>query len=160
MNISIGSPLPPFRLPDQDGNIIDSKQLVGERPLVLYFYPKDDTPGCTAQACSFRDAYQDFIDVGAQVVGISSDDAATHKAFAEKHRLPFTLLSDENNKLRKEMGVPSDLLGLLPGRVTYVIDRYGIVQHIFKSQLNVKRHISEALAALEKGVRNEEEEKR
>ena len=153
MSITIGSPLPPFGLPDQDGNIIDSSQLVGERPLVLYFYPKDDTPGCTAQACSFRDAYQDFIDVGAQVVGISSDDAATHKAFAEKHRLPFTLLSDEDGKLRKEMGVPSDLLGLLPGRVTYVIDRHGIVRHIFKSQLNVKRHISEALAALEKDVK-------
>jgi peroxiredoxin Q/BCP len=148
MKISIGSPLPSFCLPDQNGEIIDSTQLVGERPLVLYFYPKDDTPGCTAQACSFRDAYQDFVDAGAQVVGVSSDDAATHKAFAEKHRLPFTLLSDENNKLRKEMGVPSDLLGLLPGRVTYVIDRNGIVRHIFKSQLNVNRHISETLAVL------------
>ncbi len=150
MKISIGSPLPPFRLPDQDGNIINSSEIVGSRPLVLYFYPKDDTPGCTAQACSFRDSYQDFIDVGAQVVGISSDDAATHKAFAEKHRLPFTLLSDQDGKYRREMGVPSDLLGLLPGRVTYVIDRNGIVRHIFKSQLNVNRHISEALAALGK----------
>jgi peroxiredoxin Q/BCP len=151
MKISIGSSLPLFRLPDQDGKMIDSTQLIGERPLVLYFYPKDDTPGCTAQACSFRDAYQDFLDSGAQVVGVSSDDVATHKAFAEKHRLPFTLLSDTDGKLRQEMGVPSDLLGLLPGRVTYVIDRHGIVRHIFKSQLNVKSHISEALAALETG---------
>lgn len=150
MKISIGSPLPPFRLPDQDGNIIKSSEIVGSRPLVLYFYPKDDTPGCTAQACSFRDSYQDFIDVGAQVVGISSDDAATHKAFAEKHRLPFTLLSDHDGKYRREMGVPSDLLGLLPGRVTYVIDQHGIIRHIFKSLLNVNRHISEALAALGK----------
>ena len=149
MKISIGSSLPLFRLPDQDGKMIDSTQLIGERPLVLYFYPKDDTPGCTAQACSFRDAYQDFLDSGAQVVGVSSDDVATHKASAEKHRLPFTLLSDTDGKLRQEMGVPSDLLGLLPGCVTYVIDRHGIVRHIFKSQLNVKRHISEALAALE-----------
>ena len=149
MKISIGSSLPPFRLPDQDDKMIDSTQLIGERPLVLYFYPKDDTPGCTAQACSFRDAYQDFLDSGAQVVGVSSDDVATHKAFAEKHRLPFTLLSDNDGKLRQEMGVPTDLLGLLPGRVTYVIDKHGIVKHIFKSQLNTKRHISEALAALE-----------
>ncbi|NCA86220.1 MAG: peroxiredoxin [Clostridia bacterium] len=151
MKISIGSSLPPFRLPDQDGKMIDSTQLVGERPLVLYFYPKDDTPGCTAQACSFRDTYQDFLNAGAQVVGVSSDDSSSHKAFAEKHRLPFTLLSDTDGKLRQEMGVPSDLLGLLPGRVTYVIDRHGIVRHIFKSQLNVKRHISESLAALETG---------
>ncbi|NLO50635.1 MAG: peroxiredoxin [Bacteroidales bacterium] len=152
MKISIGSPLPPFRLPDQEGKMIDSTQLVGERPLVLYFYPKDDSPGCTAQACSFRDAYHDFIDAGAQVVGVSSDDSSSHKDFAEKHRLPFTLLSDQDGKLRREMGVPSDLLGLLPGRVTYVIDRHGIIRHIFKSQLNAKRHISEALAALARGT--------
>jgi peroxiredoxin Q/BCP len=160
MKISIGSPLPPFRLPDQEGKMIDSTQLVGERPLVLYFYPKDDSPGCTAQACSFRDAYHDFIDAGAQVVGVSSDDSSSHKAFAEKHRLPFTLLSDQDGKLRREMGVPSDLLGLLPGRVTYVIDRHGIIRHIFKSQLNAKRHINEALAALARGAQGAGREER
>jgi peroxiredoxin Q/BCP len=116
---------------------------------VLYFYPKDHTPGCTAQACAFRDAYQDFTDAGAVVVGVSSDDAATHAGFAEKYHLPFTLLSDRGGAAQKAFGV-SKTLGLLPGRVTFVIDKDGVIRHTFNSQFLSTKHIGEALAALEK----------
>ncbi|MEL7021187.1 MAG: peroxiredoxin, partial [Bacteroidota bacterium] len=106
------------------------------------------TPGCTAEACSFRDSYEDFTDAGAEVVGISADSPASHAAFAKKHRLPFTLLSDVGNKVRKQFGVPGSLFGLLPGRVTYIFDRNGICQHVFDSQLNATKHVSEAMNAL------------
>ena len=116
--------------------------------MVLYFYPKDDTPGCTQQACSFRDSYEAFKEAGAEVVGISSQSTASHESFSARHRLPFTLVSDEGAKVRKEYGVPSTL-GLLPGRVTYVIDREGTIRHIFNSQFNAKRHVTEALGVIQ-----------
>jgi len=115
--------------------------------VVLYFYPKDDTPGCTKEACSFRDQYQDFQDAGAEVIGVSSDAEASHEKFAAKHRLPFVLLADRSGVVRKQYGVPATL-GLLPGRVTFVIDRQGIVRHVFNSQLQATRHVEEAIAAL------------
>ncbi len=145
--IKEGDTIPAFRLKDQNDKWFDSTELEGQ-PYVLYFYPKDDTPGCTAQACSFRDAIQEFKGIGARVVGVSTDDPESHKAFAERHNLPFTLLSDEGNKLRKKLGVPGSLFGLLPGRVTYVVDGKGVVQRIFSSQMQVNKHVSEALAAL------------
>jgi thioredoxin-dependent peroxiredoxin len=115
--------------------------------VVVYFYPKDDTPGCTRESCAFRDQFSDFSDAGAEVIGISSDSVASHKKFAEKHRLPFTLLSDPGGSVRKAFGVPSSL-GVLPGRVTYVIDKKGVVRHAFNSQLNPAKHVEEALAVL------------
>ena len=145
--IQEGDTIPAFQLQDQDGNLIDSNSLAGQA-FVLYFYPKDDTPGCTAEACSFRDAIEDFKGVGATVIGVSADSPESHKAFAAKYRLPFTLLSDKGNKLRKQFGVPGGLFGLLPGRVTYVVDQQGVVQKIFSSQLQVNKHVSEALEAL------------
>jgi thioredoxin-dependent peroxiredoxin len=144
MSIKTGDQAPEFSLPKQDGTSIQLKELLQKGTVVLYFYPKDDTPGCTKEACSFRDSYEAFKDAGAEVVGISSQSAASHEAFAAKHRLPFTLLADEGGKVRREYGVPSTL-GLLPGRVTYVIDRKGVVRHVFNSQLNATRHVSEAL---------------
>src|SRR6266850_1604776 len=119
----------------------------GKKAVVLYFYPKDDTPGCTAEACSFRDSYEDFQDAGAEVIGVSSDSGASHAKFAKRHELPFTLLSDAKGEVRKKYGVPATM-GLLPGRVTFVIDRKGIVRHVFNSQLQATRHVQEALAAL------------
>jgi len=147
MGIRAGDVAPDFTLPSQDGSQVTLKALLGKGPVVLYFYPKDDTPGCTAEACSFRDAYEDFKEAGAEVVGISSDSAGAHKDFVEKHRLPFVLVSDEGGKVRKRYGVPSTL-GLFPGRVTYVIDAAGVVRHVFNSQMNPTRHVREALEVL------------
>jgi peroxiredoxin Q/BCP len=150
MAIHEGDRAPDFTLPNQDGAEVALHDLLKTSAVVLYFYPKDDTPGCTAEACSFRDSYEVFKDAGAEVVGISSDSAADHQAFAKKHRLPFTLVSDAGGKVRKLYGVPSTL-GLLPGRVTYVIDRAGIVRRVFNSQLRATKHVQEALAMLKAG---------
>lgn len=150
MSIKVGSKVPEFSLPDQDGKMVNIMDFVGKNNLVIYFYPKDDTPGCTAEACSFRDQFVVFQEYGAEVFGISADSVEKHKNFAEKHRLPFRLLSDVNKRVRKLFGVPSDLLGLLPGRVTYIVDKTGTVRHIFNSQLNAEKHVTEALQILEK----------
>ena len=150
MKISIGDKCPTFELNDQEGKLRKSEEFLTKKALVLYFYPKDDTPGCTAQACSFRDAYEELSEVGAEVVGVSGDTLEQHKKFAKKHNLPFTLLADTNNKLRKQMGVPTNLFGLIPGRVTYVIDNQGVVKGLFNSQLDIKGHVKKALEIIEK----------
>jgi peroxiredoxin Q/BCP len=124
---------------------------VGKKPLVIYFYPKDNTPGCTAEACSFRDQYEDFKDLGAEVIGISSDSVSSHQQFSEQYKLPFILLSDNDKKIKTLFGVPSGLFGLLPGRVTYVTDKNGVIQMIFDSVLATK-HIPKALQAIKKLV--------
>ena len=146
--IKIGSSIPVFSLPDQNGNLFDINSVIGKKNLVIYFYPKDDSPGCTAEACSFRDQYEDFKDADAVVIGISGQSVESHKEFAEKHRLSFTLLSDQGNKIRKQFGIPSDLFGLLPGRVTYVADKNGKVIFIFNSQAKAKEHVDKALRIL------------
>jgi len=145
--IRVGDAAPDFDLPDAGGRRVRLSDYKGTRGVVLYFYPKDDTPGCTKEACSFRDSYEAFRDAGAEVIGVSSDSTASHGRFAEKYRLPFVLVADAGGELRKRYGVPSTL-GLLPGRVTYVIDRDGIVRHVFNSQLQATKHVDEALAAL------------
>ncbi|PWH85736.1 peroxiredoxin [Brumimicrobium oceani] len=149
-SIKVNDKCPIFTLKDQDGKLFKVEEAIGKDNLVIYFYPKDETAGCTKQACSFRDAYEDFIAVGAQVIGISSDDEKSHNKFAKKHRLPFTLLADSDKKVRKAFGVPTNLLGLIPGRVTYVIDKKGIVQGVFNSQLKFDQHVAEALDILSK----------
>ncbi|MET0759454.1 MAG: peroxiredoxin [Flavobacterium sp.] len=149
MAIKAGDALPNFIAKDTKGNDFDSQNIVGQKPLVIYFYPKDNTPGCTAQACSFRDQYEDFKDLGAEVIGISSDSIASHQKFANQYQLPFILLSDSDKKIRQLFGVPADLLGLLPGRVTYVADKNGIVTMIFDSMKAVN-HIPKALEAIKK----------
>jgi peroxiredoxin Q/BCP len=148
MTITEGQTVPEFSLSDQDGTTVTSAQLRGGWA-VVYFYPKDDTPGCTAESCSFRDNFEAFTDAGAKVIGISSDSVESHKAFAQKHNLPFTLLADTDSAVRKQFGV-SKTLGLLPGRVTYVIDPDGIVRKVFSSQFKPKKHIDEALAVISK----------
>lgn len=146
--VKVGSTMPTFSLPDQYGEMFDISEVVGKKNLVIYFYPKDDSPGCTKQACSFRDQYEDFVDADAMVIGISSDDVESHKIFAEKHQLNFTLLSDEDGIARDLFGVPKSFFGLLEGRTTYVIDKNGKVIYIFNSQLQAEKHIPEALEAL------------
>ncbi len=140
----IGSQIPEFTLPDQNGNEFKTTDVVGKTNIVLYFYPKDDTPGCTKEACSFRDQYEVFSDYGAMIIGISSQSVSSHKKFIEKYKLPFTLLSDRENNVHRMFGVNKNPF-LLPGRVTFIIDFTGKVVGIFESQTNIKMHIEEAL---------------
>jgi peroxiredoxin Q/BCP len=149
MALQIGDKVPNFTAKDKDGIIFESKSVVGIKPVVFYFYPKDNTPGCTAQACSFRDQYEDFKDLGAEVIGVSSDTSASHEKFAKKHRLPFILLSDYNKKIRTIFGVKTNLFGLIPGRVTYVLDSNGIIRLVFDSVIATK-HIPKALEIIKK----------
>jgi thioredoxin-dependent peroxiredoxin len=145
--VSVGDKLPDFSLPSQRGEMVHIREHVGKKGLVIYFYPKDQTRICTIESCAFRDNYEAFREAGAEVFGISSDSAESHRRFADEHRLPFTLLSDEQGKVRKLFGVPATLW-LLPGRVTYIVDHQGIVRHIFNSQLNANAHIEQALKVL------------
>ena len=147
-NIGIGDKAPDFTLNSQSGDKVSLRDFIGKKIIVLYFYPKDGTPGCTAEACSFRDNYDVFKKAGAEVIGISSDAVESHSAFVLKYNLPFILLSDNDQTVRKLYGVPSTL-GLLPGRVTYIIDKKGIVRHVFSSQFNATKHISEALRVIQ-----------
>ena len=146
--IKTGDNIPAFTLPDQNGNLFDINSVLGKKNLVIYFYPKDESQGCTAQACSFRDQFDVFAEADAVIIGISGQSVESHKEFAIKHRLNFTLLSDQGNKIRKLFGVPTNLLGLVPGRVTYVVDKSGKVIYIFNSQLNATKHVDEALRIL------------
>ena len=145
--LQVGSRAPEFTLPDQDGRPVALRDLLARGPAVVYFYPKDETPGCTAEACSFRDSYTAFTDAGAEVVGVSSDSVASHRAFADHHRLPFRLLSDQGGRVRAQFGVPRTL-GLLDGRVTFVLDAQGVIRHAFSSQLRARKHIEESLRVL------------
>lgn len=149
MALKVGDKIPKFTLKDTNGNQFESDSVIGVKPVVIYFYPKDDTAGCTAQACSFRDQYEDFKDLGAEVIGVSSDSVLSHEKFSKQYQLPFILLSDSEKKLRKLFGVPSGLLGLIPGRVTYVADKGGIIRLVFDSMLPTN-HIANALKAVKK----------
>lgn len=147
MGIGIGDRAPRFALSDGDGNTLSLETLLEKGPLVIFFYPKDETPGCTKEACSFRDNYAVFEELGAQVVGISSDSSASHRRFSDKFRFPFPLLSDPGGAIRKAFGVPKTL-GILDGRSTYVVDKKGVVRGVFHSQLQVTKHVDEAAAAV------------
>lgn len=147
--VKVGDRAPDFTLPTQkSGATFHLYDLIGKSAIVLFFYPKDNTPGCTTEACSFRDSYEVFQEVGAEVVGVSSDSEASHRRFANKYKLPFILLSDLGGVVRQFYGVPATF-GLLPGRVTYVIDKQGIIRHIFSSQFAPQKHIIEALRVLQ-----------
>jgi peroxiredoxin Q/BCP len=145
--LKAGDKAPEFSLTDQDGKTVSLTDFRGRNNVVVYFYPKDDTAGCTKEACTFRDQCAAFTEMGAVVLGISSDSQASHKSFAEKYQLPFRLLSDHGSSVRKAFGVPNTL-GLLPGRVTFVIDKQGVIRHLFNSQLHPRKHVEEALGVL------------
>jgi peroxiredoxin Q/BCP len=151
MALKVGDKVPHFTAKDTNGNLFDSTSILEKKPVVIYFYPKDDTRVCTEQACGFRDSYQEFTDLGAEVIGVSGDSTSSHQKFAQKHQLPFTLLSDHDKKLRNLFGVPTALFGLIPGRVTYVIDEKGIIKLIFDN-LSGKIHIEKALQMVKKLV--------
>jgi peroxiredoxin Q/BCP len=146
MGLQVGDKIPFFTSIDNNGKPFEVKNYIGQ-PIVIYFYPKDDTPGCTIQACTFRDNYEDFKSLGAEVIGISSDSLKSHQNFTSRYKLPFILLSDFDKKIRTQFGVPNDFLGLIPGRATYVIDKNGVVQLIFDST-SAKIHIEKALEIL------------
>ena len=151
--IQVGDKAPDFTLPSQSGDQVRLSDRLGERAVVLYFYPKDNTKGCTAEACAFRDSHEVFTAAGAEVIGVSSDSVDRHAGFADHHSLPFTLLSDQGGEVRKRYGVPA-VLGVIPGRVTYVIDRSGTVRHVFSSLTNIGGHVDDALAVV-KSVQSE-----
>lgn len=151
MALDIGDTIPFFKTIDSNGDEFDSSSIIGVKPAVFYFYPKDDTPGCTKQACSFRDQYEDFKDLGAEVIGISSDGVTSHIRFAAKFKLPFILLSDGDKKIRQLFGVKPHLFGLIPGRATYVVDKNGVIQMVFNN-LSANDHISKALKAVQEIV--------
>ena len=148
MALKIGDKIPSFTAKDTNGNLFESQDYIGKQPLVIYFYPKDNTPGCTTQACSFRDNYQDFKDLGAEVIGISSDTIQSHIQFKSKFNLPFILLSDNDKKIRKLFGVQNNLL-VIPGRETFVTDKNGTILLIFNS-MSAEIHIEKALEILKK----------
>ncbi len=143
--MKVGDKAPAFSLANQEGQTIHLADYQGQKSLVIYFYPKDETPGCTKEACSFRDSYEAFMDAGAEVIGISADSVASHQAFAENRRLPFQLLSDPDKAVSNAYGVKGALLGLFPGRETFVVDKKGIIRHHFVSQTQIDKHIKEAL---------------
>ena len=147
MKLKVGNQIPSFSLRDQNGNLRTSDKL--NKPLVLFFYPKDDTPGCTIEACGFRDKYDLFKILGAEVWGISNGDSQSHLEFANKNKLQYPLLCDLNNTLRRTFGV-AKTLGFIEGRVTYIIDSKGTITHIFEDLMNGPAHIKEAIRALKK----------
>lgn len=147
MSLKVGDIVPYFELNDQKGELFKSDTVIGQKPAVVYFYPKDETPGCTAEACFFRDSYEDFKDLGAEVIGISSDSIGSHKRFAERHRLPFILLADTKKKVQRLFKLPKLLFGLYTKRITFVIDKEGKVVYVHDSLLATS-HIKKALKAL------------
>lgn len=144
-----GDLIPDLTLRNQENKEVNLRAYVGKNPLVVYFYPKDNTPGCIREACSFRDQYEEFEDIGAKVFGISQDSVESHKKFSERYRLSFQLLSDKDRKAEKAFGVPRRLFGLLPGRVTFIFDVDGKLIHTFNSSLQPAKHIHESIEALQ-----------
>jgi peroxiredoxin Q/BCP len=145
--VQVGDKAPDFTLPSQMGDNVTLSEFFGKKNIVLYFYPKDETRGCTREACGFRDQYDVFTSLGAEVLGVSGQSVESHKSFATHHGLPFILLSDEKNEVRQLYGVPASM-GIIPGRVTFIIDKKGIVRHVFSSQFQPEKHIEEALKVL------------
>ena len=151
MSISIGDLCPTVSLKNQEGQTINIQDYIGSKNVIIYFYPKDNTAGCTKEACSFRDAMQDLNNLDCEVFGISADSVESHKQFANQFRLTFNFLSDVDNSVRKLFKVPANLFGLIPGRVTYIVNKEGKVVHIINSQMNPDKHIKETIEIV-KGI--------
>ena len=152
--LTVGTQAPDFSVETHDGTALQLSELLKRSTVVLFFYPRDFTPGCTAEACAFRDDYADFAKAGAAVVGVSADSGESHRRFAQHHNLPFPLISDADGTLRKAYGVDK-VWGVLPGRVTFVIDRQGIVRNVFDSALFARRHSGDALATVTSLIRED-----
>lgn len=146
--IKKGSKIPVFTLRDQYNQNFNIDSVLGKKNLVIYFYPKDDSPGCTREACYFRDQFEVFDQTDALIIGISGQSVDSHRKFADKYKLGYTLLSDSGNKVRKRFGVPASFFDALPGRVTYIVDKSGTVVYVFDSQVQATRHVDEAIRVL------------
>ena len=146
--MNIGDICPEFEGINQFNQSIKSKELIGKKYLVIFFYPKDFTPGCTAEVCGFRDNYEQFKELNCEVIGISADSVSRHHSFTHKYNLNYHLLSDSNKKIRKIFKVPAHLFGIIPGRVTYVIDLEGKICGINNSLADAHSHIKFALHSL------------
>jgi peroxiredoxin Q/BCP len=147
--VKVGDFAPDFSLPDQANKAVHLDELVKANIVVLYFYPKDFSSGCTLEACTFRDNFDDFVNVGATVVGVSSDSPESHQSFIEKHHLPFTLVSDEDGTVQTIYGVKSVFAAqIIPGRITYIIDKQRVVRHIFSSRVDMRGHVTDALKVI------------
>ncbi len=147
MALPPGTPAPDFTLPDSTGRPVTLSSFRGQKNVVLFFYPKDDSPGCTLEACSFRDRYTEFQAAGAEVLGISSDGEVSHQRFARRHNFPFVLLSDGDGKVQQLYD--AKVLWILPGRITYVIDKEGIIRYAFDSMLDFAGHVNHSLRLLQ-----------
>ncbi len=146
-NIKVGDEAPDFSATTSAGVSLQLSSFRGEKSVVLFFYPKDETAVCTREACSFRDSFEKFAEAGAVVIGVSGDSDDSHRKFAARHDLPFHLVSDGDGRLRRLYGAKAGL-GLLPGRVTFVIDQEGIVRQAFSAMFASDEHVRQALAAL------------
>ena len=150
-SLEVGETAPEFRLQDGGGQWVSSPDLWRSGPAVIFFYPRDDTTICTAEACAFQGSLSGFEELGATVVGVSADSVASHEAFAGRHGLTYTLLSDPENEARRAFGVPKTL-GILAGRSTYVVDSQGVIRHAHHAQISASGHVEEALAAVRRVV--------
>ena len=147
-DVGVGDKIPDFKLMNAQGNLVNIYSYIGNKPLVIYFYPKDDTPGCTMEANAFQESYGEFKKLDATVIGISSDSPDSHQKFSSSCGLEFELLSDIGGKARAQLSVPTSMFGLLPGRVTYVIDLKGIIVEMYDSQIGYSTHIQKSLDAI------------
>jgi thioredoxin-dependent peroxiredoxin len=147
--LQVANSAPDFSLPRSNGELVSLSDFRGRFEVVLFFYPKDHSPACTAEACSFRDRYELFRERGAEVIGISADSVLSHQRFAARFHLPFILLSDSEGSVRKRYGI-AKTFGIFPGRATFLIDRQGVIRHIFSSQFLPMMHVSSALNVLER----------
>ena len=145
--LKVGDSIPKFKLKDHSGNLFDSQSIIGKKPCVIYFYPKDFTPGCTIESCGFRDRYEEFVEKGVIVIGISSDSVTRHKKFSDFLALPFSLLSDPCQIVQKKFGLKAHLFGILSQRITFVVNKKGVLVRIYNSNL-AKGHIEASLKAI------------
>jgi peroxiredoxin Q/BCP len=143
-HITVGDKVPAFSLQDQNGKTFDIADHIGKKLLVIYFYPKDESMVCTKEACAFRDSFDEFTKAGAMVIGINGGTVASHKAFADHYKLPFTLLSDPGNKVYKQFGIKGKLF--FSGRETFMVDRTGKIFYQYDSMMEGKKHAEDALA--------------
>jgi len=147
-SLQVGDQIPNFSLIDNNGETFDTEDYIGKQPLVIFFYPKDNSPVCTSEVCSFRDSFAEFQELNAKIVGISSDHVISHDSFSKKHKLPYLLLSDHKKRVQKLFGVPKRFLGFSAGRVTYIANKKGKVIFIFKDHNEAQAHTEKALKAL------------